>query len=316
MTKDAPIVLPDPDTSRDNEVRPFRIGKSLKQEGIRGRAVRLGTVAEQILSAHAYPDPVARILGEALALIGMLGSILKTNGIITLQLKSSGPIPMLVADYTLDDRGGHLRGYADVDNDKLGQYGKQPSFEGLIGSKKGYFAITIDREEQERYQGIVDLRGDSMAAVAETYFQQSEQLPTALHLSADKDPISDHWRAGGAMIQHLSRTEEGQARILDVAGKEEWNRTKILLETLKTREILDPGLTLDEILFRLFHEDGVRVFDATRIDRQCRCDRDRLVRVLSTFPPDDIKEMTVKGVITMNCQFCNKTFEFDPAILS
>ena len=311
----APIVVKDPATSRDNEVRPFQIGENPDESGVRGRAVRLGTVAEQILAAHNYPEPVGKILGEALALVAMLGSILKREGMITLQMKSGGPIPMLVADYDFDGSVSSLRGYADVDQEKYQQYGKSPSFNGLIGSKNGYLAITIDPKDSERYQGIVDLKGDSLASVAEAYFKQSEQLPTAVQLAADRDPVTHHWRVGGAMIQHLARGEEGRARIMSPAGEEEWNRAKILLSTVKDTELLDPALTLDDVLFRLFHEDGVRVFDALRLAKGCRCERDRLLRILSTFSAEDREEMTVDGQISMLCQFCNHSFDFDPKVV-
>ncbi|MBV1900785.1 MAG: Hsp33 family molecular chaperone HslO, partial [Kordiimonadaceae bacterium] len=172
----SPIVVNEPKGSRDNELRPFQI------EGmdVRGRAVRLGTVADQILVAHDYPEPIARILGEMLVLASLLGSILKFEGIVTIQTKSGGPVPMLVADYErMADGSGHLRGYADIDHIKLAAYGKNPSFNGLIGSKSGYLALTIDQgEKMERYQGIVDLTGDSLSEVARNYFVNSEQTPT------------------------------------------------------------------------------------------------------------------------------------------
>jgi len=306
-----PLVIADPAGSRDNQVRPFQI------EGmdVRGRAVRLGTVVEQILSAHAYPEPVARILGEFLTLAALLGSILKNPGIVTIQTKTKGPIPMLVADYELGEDGvGRLRGYADIDEAKLATYGKNPSFKGLIGSKNGYLALTIDPGgESERYQGIVDLTGDSLSEVAETYFQNSEQTPTALKLMSGRDPVTGHWRAGGIMVQHLSRGEEGKARILNPAGGDAWNRVQLLMQTAEEAEILDPQLDLDTLLFRLYHEDGVRVFDPARLEKGCRCDRARLLSMLKTFSQDDVDHMTVNGLITVNCQFCNKGFDFDPA---
>ncbi len=309
-----PIVVADPEGSRDNEVRPFQI------EGmdVRGRAVRLGTVVEQILSAHAYPEPVARILGELLVLAALLGSILKEPGIVTIQTKTKGPVPMMVADYELGQDGiGHLRGYADIDADKLDTYGKNPSFKGLIGSKQGYLALTIDPGgEAERYQGIVDLTGDSLAEVAATYFQNSEQTPSALKLMAGRDEVTGHWRAGGIMVQHLSRGEVGRARILSPAGEDDWRRVQMLMDTAEESEILNPQLDLDTLLYRLYHEDGVRVFDPARLQKGCRCDRARLLAMLKTFSEDDIAHMTVDGEITVNCQFCNKGFGFDPAGLA
>ncbi|TNE64339.1 MAG: Hsp33 family molecular chaperone [Alphaproteobacteria bacterium] len=307
---EAPIVIKDPAGSRDNEVRPFQI------EGmdVRGRAVRLGTVADQVLSAHNYPEPVARILGELLALAALLGSILKFEGIITIQTKSGGPIPMLVADFELKADGtGYLRGYADIDHDKLSTYGKNPSFHGMIGSKSGYLALTIDQgQDMERYQGIVDLKGETLSDVARNYFLNSEQTPTAMRLSCDRDPVTGHWRAGGIMVQHLARGETGRERILDRETEEHWNRASALMLSVKPEEMLDPQLDLDQLLYRLFNEDGVRVFEAAHLAKGCRCDRARLLTVLSQFSDDDIEHMTVDGNIGVNCQFCNKTWDFTP----
>jgi len=307
---EAPIVIKDPAGSRDNEIRPFRI------EGmdVRGRAVRLGTVADQVLSAHNYPEPVARILGELLVLTSLLGSILKFEGIVTVQTKSDGAVPMMVADYELKADGtGHLRGYADINEDKLATYGKNPSFHGLIGSKSGYLALTIDQgKDMERYQGIVDLQGETLSEVARNYFMNSEQTPTEMRLRCDRDPVTGHWRAGGIMVQHLARGEVGRERILDRETNEHWNRASTLMHSVKTEELLDPQLDLDQLLYRLFNEDGVRVFDAAHVVKGCRCNRDRLLAVLGTFNQDDIDHMTVDGKIGVNCQFCNKTFDFSP----
>lgn len=308
--KNTPIVTPDPKGSRDNEVRPFQI------EGmdVRGRAVRLGTVVDQILRAHNYPDPVARILGELLTLTGILGSIMKFDGIVTVQTKSSGPVPMMVADYERRDDGiGRLRGYADIDETKLATYGKEPSFNGLIGSKSGYLALTIDQgEDMDRYQGIVDLQGESIAEIARNYFMNSEQTPTELRLICERDTVTGFWRAGGIMVQHLARGEEGQERILDRDTREHWDRASVLMQTVKPKELLDPQLDLDSLLFRLYHEDGVRVFEPARIVHACRCSRDRLQTVLTQFDDKELAEMVIDGSIDVNCQFCNTTYKFTP----
>ncbi|WCL54793.1 Hsp33 family molecular chaperone HslO [Gimibacter soli] len=307
---DKPIVIKDPDFSRDNEIRPFQI------EGmdVRGRAVRLGTVADQILVAHGYPEPVERIVGEMAALAGLLGSILKFDGIVTVQTKSQGPIPMMVADYERKADGtGHIRACAEIDHEKLSTFGANPSFKGLIGSKNGYLVITIDQgADMERYQGIVELKGDSLSDVIHAYFESSEQTPTAVRLAADRDPVSGHWRAGGIMVQHLARGETGRERILDRETEEHWNRASTLMHSVKESELLDPALTLDDLLYRLYNEDGVRVFDATRVQKGCRCERERLLAVLGQFSADDKDHMVVDGKIAVNCQFCNKTFDFSP----
>lgn len=307
---EAPIVIKEPAGSRDNEVRPFAI------EGmdVRGRAVRFGTVVDQILTAHDYPEAVATILGEMLTLTAMLGSMLKFTGIVTIQTKSDGPARMMVADYELRDDGiGRLRGYADIDETKMAQYGKQPSFKGLIGSKNGYMALTIDQgEDMDRYQGIVELQGETLSDVARNYFVNSEQTPTEIRLRCDRDTVTHNWRAGGIMVQHLARGEAGRERILERDTKEEWNRASVLMHSVKTEELLNPQLDLDQLLYRLFNEDGVRVFDNVVVEHGCRCSRERLLTVIGQFSEDDIDHMTVDGKISVNCQFCNKTYDFTP----
>jgi len=310
VVSETPIVVEDPAGSRDNEVRPFQI------EGmdVRGRAVRLGTVVDQILKAHDYPEPVARVLGELLVLTGMLGSIMKFDGIVTVQTKSGGPIPMMVADFERRDGGtGHLRGYADIDETKLSAFGKNPSFEGMIGSKSGYLALTIDQgEDMDRYQGIVELKGETLSEVARNYFVNSEQTPTEIRLACNKDSVTGFWRAGGIMVQHLARGEEGQERILDRDIKEEWERASILMQSVKTEELINPQLDLDQLLFRLYHEDGVRVFESEHMMAKCRCSRERLLLAVQSFSEDDIDHATVDGTIDVNCQFCNTTYIFTP----
>lgn len=310
-----PIVVTDPAGSRDNEVRPFQIEGEVDDMSVRGRALRLGTVAEQILSAHAYPDFIASILGEMLVLTGLLGSMMKFEGIVTLQTKSGGPVPLIVADFERRADGmGLLRGYADIDHTKLSAYGHNPSFHGLIGSKQGYLALTIDQgADMERYQGIVELKGESLSEVARNYFENSEQTPTEIRLCCGRDPVTNHWRAGGIMVQHLARGEEGRERILTRATEEQWDRASILMGSIKPEELLDPRLNLDQILFRLYHEDGVRVFEASHLAHECRCSRERLGAVLKSFKDDELAEMvTEDGTIDVNCQFCNTTYKFTP----
>lgn len=310
------IIINDPEESRDNEVRPFQIEGQIDGTDLRGRAVRLGTLADKILAQHNYPDSVASILGEALALGGLLGSMLKDVGVVTLQLKTKGPIPLLVADVErLENDSFRVRGYADIDQVKLDQYGKSPSFHGLIGSKQGYLALTIDEglagdPEGNRYQGIVELTGETLSEVAERYFRDSEQTPTSVTLRCGRDPVSGHWRAGGIILQHLSRGEEGRERIQSPAGIESWNRAMVLKDTIQTDELLDPQLTLDTLLFRLYHEDGVRVFEPARLIYGCRCSREKLMGVLAGFAADDLSEMAENGKVDVNCQFCNTTYIF------
>jgi len=311
---DTPIVIKDPEGSRDNEVRPFQIDAQIEGSDVHGRALRLGTVADQILRAHDYPDVVAKILGEMLVLTGLLGSIMKFEGIVTIQTKSSGSVPMIVADYERKKDGiGRLRGYADIDEKKLATYGKNPSFNGLIGRKSGYMALTIDQgENMERYQGIVDLKGETLADVARNYFVGSEQTPTEIRLACDRDSVTGNWRAGGIMVQHLARGETGQKRILDRETQEHWDRASILMASVKANELLDPSLDLDQLLLRLYHEDGVRVFAPSQLIHKCRCSRERLLAVIQSFSDDDIEHATVDGTVDVNCQFCNSTYKFSP----
>lgn len=310
---ETPIVVCDPIDSRDNEVRPFQI------EGmdVRGRAVRIGTVTEQILNAHDYPEPIAKILGELLALTGLLGSMLKYEGIVTLQIRSEGPVKLMVADYqSKPGAAGVVRGYAQIDDEVLAQYGKNVSFGPLV-TRKGHLAITIDQgKDMERYQGIVEMKGDCLSDVAREYFANSEQLPTEIRLACDRDPVSGHWRAGGIMVQYLARGEVGQERILARDTSEHWNRAGILMKTVKLSELLDPSLTLDQLLYRLFVEDGVRVFDSMLIKRGCRCSDERIRQVIEGFGEDDLAHMTVDGKITATCEFCNTHYAYNPSEFS
>lgn len=307
----APIVVSEPQNSRDNEVRPFQI----EGRDVRGRAVRLGTMVDRVLSVQDYPEPVAKILGEMTALAALLGSILKYEGVVTIQTKSTGPVPMMVADYTSQGEApGKIRAYAQIDEAKYSHYGKNPSFHGLIGSKTGsYLAITIDQgEHMERFQGIVELEGDSLSDVAVNYFHNSEQTPTAMRLVADRDTVTGNWRAGGIMVQHLARGEEGRERILERHVEEEWERARILMESVKTEELLNPALDLDQLLFRLYHEDGVRVFEPNHVEFGCRCSRDKIETAISGFPKEDIDHMTVDGKVSVDCHFCGTVYDFDP----
>lgn len=301
-----PIVVHDQPDSLDNEVKPFQI------EGmdVRGRVVRLGTAADQIIAAHDYPEIIAQLVGETIALAALLGSILKYDGMLTIQAKGKGPVSLLIADY---ESPGKIRGYADYDQSKLDSLGKHPSFRALMG--QGYLAMTIDQgQDMERYQGIVDLDGDTLSDCAEKYFVSSEQTPSSVRLTAGRNAATGHWRAGGIMVQHLAHGEEGGARHFAISAdeKEAWNRARILMESVRTDELLDPDLSLDDLLFRLFNEDGVRVFEPLHLERGCRCSVERIARVLAGFGQDDIEHMTKDGKITVTCQFCARDFEFDP----
>lgn len=304
---DAPIIISDMPDSRDNEVRPFQI----EGMNVRGRAVRLGTVVDQILSAHEYPDSINVQLGNILSLTGLLGSMLKFDGIVTVQFKGEGAIKLLVADLEHSEgKPGKLRAYAQIDETILAQYGKKPSFGALM--KKGYLAITIDQgDDMERYQGIVEIEGTTLEDSAVAYFKQSEQTPTEIRLTTSRDPVSGHWRSGGIMVQHLARGEEGQERNLDDAQDDGWNRAAILMKTVKDDELTDPTIDLDALLLRLYHEDGVRVFEPSALVHGCRCSRERVITVLAGLSKDDIEHAFQEDkTISVNCEFCNKDYAF------
>ena len=296
-------------------LEPFLIDSS----SLRGRAVRLGAVADTILRSHAYPKPVSELLGELLALTAMLGATLKYDGIFTVQLKGDGLVRFMVADCTSK---GELRGYADVDGDMLGALKankrRMPkSFRALAGN--GHLAITVDQgEHTERYQGIVDLNGDSLTECVLHYFQHSEQLQVALKtiVGERKNGKRTEWVAGGIMLQRMP--EEGGTRQIqlnaahqdDGEREEQWRRASTFLHSVKKEELLDPALSLRDLIYRLYHEDGVWVFQPAHLTAHCRCSRTRISGILASMPADDIDAMKENGVITVTCQFCNKAEVF------
>lgn len=306
---DRPIIVPEPGTA-DNRVQPFQI------EGmdVRGRAVRLGTAAHEIITGHDYPPALARLTGEFLALTALLGSILKFDGILTVQAsaKNAAPVNFIVADFKSP---GHLRGYLEHDPETLAKLGNDAGFRDLVGAS-GYLAMTIDQgADMERYQGVVDLAGDTLADCARSYFVQSEQTPTAMRLACGKDPVSGHWRAGGIMVQHLARGEEGGPRLLDRNEQENWSHAAILMDSVTERELIDPQLDLHRLLYRLYHEDGVRVFDPVDVDHRCRCSSERIGKLLASFGADELEDMVVDGKVVVTCQFCSTSYSFDAETL-
>lgn len=303
---DRPIIVPQ-DDGLDNRVQPFQI------EGmdVRGRAIRLGTALHEILASHDYPHSVGQLLGELVTLTALFGSFLKEDGRVTVQAKAQGDAALnfIVADYCSP---GHVRGYADFDRTAIDGLGDEADFRTLVGAG-GTMAITLEHgADNTRYQGVVDLSGDDLGACAITYFQTSEQTPTSLRLAATRDRVSGHWRAGGIMVQHLARQEDGGPRLPSGEERENWRRAAILMESVKREELLDADLTLDTLLYRLFHEDGVRVFDSQNVVHQCRCSRERLKGVLAHFSEEDRLHMLKDGKVEAVCQFCNRSYRFSP----
>lgn len=287
---------------------PFQI----EQCDVRGRIVRLGPVLDQILGRHAYPEPVAFLLAEALALAATMATALKFEGIFSLQAKGDGPVSTLVADCRTP---GSLRGYASFDAGRLEGLELGPGAAAglvplLLG--KGYLAFTIDpqSEDFERYQGIVDLSGARLADAAHAYFAQSEQLNARVILGAAHRKGPDgrkHWRAGGILLQQLPLQPGG---LTQEERSLAWEKVTTLLATAKNEELTDPLVSQNDLLYRLFHEDGVRVFEPSPLTDRCTCSADKVRGILSTFSPEEIDSMAVEGTITVTCQFCSESYDF------
>lgn len=278
------------------------VGFALPARHARGRLVRLGPLLDDVLSAHDYPAPIARILSEALVLAGLLGATLKdAAGQLTMQAQTeSGIIDLLVCDY----RDGQLRGYVRFDADRLKE-SALPDLFALFG--KGYLAITFDQAVSgERYQGIVPLEGSSLAEAAQHYFSQSEQIPSLVRLAVND---TGHI-AGGILLQHLPEGEEGRDRLHTRLDHPEWEHVRILAETIRANELFDADLSLEDLLWRLFHEEEeVRVLATTPLSKGCRCSFEHVRGVLSRFATDERAEMADdEGFISVDCEFCSRVF--------
>ncbi len=291
--------------------RPLRF--SIPEKHARGRLVRLDAVLNDILSAHAYPPIVEKTLAEALVLTALFGTTLKqAGGQLTLQAQTeNGAISMLVCDY----KDGALRGYAQFDPVKLAELPPNATLFGLFG--KGYLAITFDRdlpvgEGGGRYQGIVPLEGESLCEAATAYFAQSEQIPTFIKVAVDHVGKEDGGRciAGGFLIQHLPEGEVGRERLHVRHDHPEWEHVSVMAGSLTDAELCDPALSLETIVWRLFHEEEqVRVEGGSALTKGCRCDPDHIRGVIARFPPDERAEMVDEtGDIVVNCEFCSRRF--------
>jgi len=274
----------------------------------RGRMVRLGPMLNQILSAHGYPPALERVLAEAITLAALLGSTLKdAQGQLTLQAQTEGGVvDLLVADY----RGGEMRGYLRYDPDRAAELPVDPSLFALFG--KGYLAITFDQAVSgERYQGIVPLEGGSLGEAAESYFAQSEQIPSLVRIGVGRAG-NGQVIAGGFMLQHLPEGEEGRDRIHTRLDHPEWTHVAALGGSVRTQELIDAELPLETLLWRLFNEDEVHLFPSITPTRGCRCDPDHVARVIARFPPEEQAAMMgPDGRIEVNCEFCAKSFSVD-----
>ncbi|WP_310469266.1 Hsp33 family molecular chaperone HslO [Sphingomonas sp.] len=281
------------------------LGVAIPARHARGRAARLGPVLDDILANHGYPPAIEQLLAEALVLTALLGSLLKDpGGQMTLQAQTdSGIVSLLVCDYL----GGELRGYVRHDPVRLAEAGPDPSLTDLFG--KAYLAITFDQPEgDQRYQGIVPLDGDTLAEAAQSYFSQSEQIPSLVRLAARRS--GSGWVAGGLLFQHLPEGEEGRDRLHTRLDHPDWPHVAVLAGSIRAEELADPALPLDELIWRLFHDEAeVRVLDAIRLRRGCRCDPDYVRSVIARFPPEERAEMVGDdGLIRVDCAFCSTSF--------
>nr|WP_249118012.1 Hsp33 family molecular chaperone HslO [Neoroseomonas alkaliterrae] len=297
---------PVPDLVVPRGVQPFH----LHHKPVRGRLVRLGPLADALLTRHENHPAVTRLAGEALALTAGLAAALKFRGSFSLQAKGDGPVPMLLADCT---DGGALRGYARPDAARFAALLEEeasPSAARLLG--KGYLAFTCDQgPEMDRYQGIVAIEGESLTAMTGSYFRTSEQLATHVHLACAPTPAG--WRAGALILERVAG-EGGIAAGMDAEAQDEaWRTAVALAATLTDAELLDDTLPGERLLHRLFALEGLALDRARALSYGCRCSRARLAGVLSGFGAEDLDHMAEEGTITMTCEFCNLGFRFDRA---
>jgi molecular chaperone Hsp33 len=301
-------------TGLDDLLLPFQVVPF----NLRGRVVRVGAVAETILTRHGYPEPVSRLLGETLALAATLAGALKYEGIFTVQTKGDGPVRTLMADVT---SAGVVRGYAAFDEEKVAAVSEEDALSApvprLLGG--GYIAFTVDQgEHTERYQGIVELQGATLSECTHAYFRQSEQLQTGIKLASGRD-LEGRWRSGAIMLQRMP--SEGRAEVSgersanDDDPEEAWRRAMTLMSSATAAELLDPDMRPDRLVHRLFHEDGVRGFPAHGLSAQCRCSDAKVERVLLSFPQDDIDDLKIDGELSVMCEFCKVERRYDQAAL-
>jgi molecular chaperone Hsp33 len=278
----------------DDVVAAFQI----EGEPVRGRVARLGPAVDQILRAHNYPESVANLLGEACALAALVGSNLKFDGRLIVQAQGSGPVRYVVADY---DTSGGLRGYCRFDEAAVAE-----AAEGF--ARPGARSLL----DMDRYQGVTAIEGETLALCAEQYFAQSEQTPTRIRLAVGQadDGEGPHWRAGGVLVQNIA---EDDAR---GSTEEAWVRTQALFETIGEDELIDSRLSSTRLLYRLFHEDGVRVFGSKPLRAFCRCSQQRIETVLKSFGQDERADMVeADGKIRVTCEYCSRVYAVEPDAL-
>lgn len=318
ITAEAPVRAPSA-VPVDDAVLGFEVGAL----DLRGRLTRLGPALDEILHKHDYPPAVGKLLGEAIVLTTLLGSSVKFEGRFILQTRTDGPVSLLIVDFQAPDR---LRAYAryDAAQLKLGQTSGE-----LLG--KGHLAMTIDQgSNTSRYQGLVALEGGGLEEAAHEYFLRSEQIPTRVRLAVGEEMRGGeggklHWRAGGILLQFLPKAPE-RAKQADlhpgdapegtvthsVPDDDAWVEGQSLLSTVEDVELIDPDLSGERLLYRLFHERGVRVFTPQPLRAQCSCSRDAVSAMLKSFAPNDRAEMVKDGKVVVTCEFCSSVYEFTP----
>lgn len=312
----------------DDTVLPFQLDRT----DIRGRVARLDGVLDRILAQHSYPAVVEALVAEAALLTALIGQTIKLRWKLSLQIRGDGPVRIIATDYYAPSAEGgsaRMRAWASFDAERL-----RPDAPGFGQIGKGYLAVLLDQGPGTTpYQGITPLAGGSLSACAETYFAQSEQLPTRFALSFGRSTLpggAESWRAGGVMLQHMPKASPLVAReggsgeggllapadILDGEEGENWARANLLLDTVEDLELIGPGVAPTDLLVRLFHEEGPRVFDAQTVHFGCSCSAAKVRQSLSIYSAKDIAHMTTEaGIVTADCQFCGAHYEFDPATL-
>jgi len=287
-----------PDLAVPRGITPFY----LPSQPVRGRLIRLGPLANTLLTRHDHAPPVRALLGQAMALAAALAGALKFSGSFSVQARGDGPVSMLLADCT--DIGA-LRGYARID--PAAEIPAEATAKQMLG--EGYLAFTVDQgADREPQQGIVALEGESLAQMAEYYFATSEQLPCKVYLAAADTPAG--WRASALVVERIAGAGGISPEISEAEQEEAWRTATILADTITETELLDDSLTPERLLYRLYHSEGVAVDRPRALSFGCRCSRARLGGILEGFSPDDLDHMSVEGDIVMTCEFCNFDFRF------
>ncbi len=303
---------------RDDFTLPFQVDAL----DLRGRVVRLGPAIAGLLSTHDYPDPVATLIGELVVATALLAGGLKFDGIMTAQVQSDGPISLIVVDFKTP---GQLRAYARFDEEavnnarRVAEHYSNP-VQCYLG--RGNLAVTVDQgRETERYQGMVKLTGKTVLDCIHHYLEQSEQHNVLLQIAVKKPNLEigdSGWRAGGLMVQHMPGLLAG--RLQDERISDEridlWNRAAALASSTHSEELVDPELSPDNLLWRLFHLEGVRVFPPATLENRCRCSHERILGVLTSFPVSELEAMVLDDQIKVTCEFCNSRYDFDPTELN